>query len=218
MEDNKDYFNPKDFIDDKSSGQLILASFKILMPDKRNFVENIICIGIGIILGCIIGKSSDTVTLSLKISDILLNVQTSVFTCIFAIYSILLAFLSDSYIKKLLSIDYGNGISYLAESTKYYGDILFVYFVGLITSLIMKIGLSCMPKDFILTKNDFVNDILAVMILSIYFSFSFRVIYELKSMIYNTVILFKTSLAYKIILLKKADNKLEEDKNDNADK
>lgn len=54
---------------------------------------------------------------------------------------------------------------------------------------------------------------MAIALLLIYYTFSLRVIYELKSTIYNTVLLFRASLAYKILSFVE-ENKTSEEKND----
>ena len=54
---------------------------------------------------------------------------------------------------------------------------------------------------------------MAIALLLIYYTFSLRVIYELKSAIYNTVLLFRASLAYKILSFVE-ENKKSEGKND----
>lgn len=70
-----------------------------------------------------------------------------------------------------------------------------------------------MPYDYILTQSDLANSIMAIALLLIYYTFSLRVIYELKSTIYNTVLLFRASLAYKILSFVE-ENKTSEEKND----
>ena len=69
-----------------------------------------------------------------------------------------------------------------------------------------------MPYDYILTQSDLANSIMAIALLLIYYTFSLRVIYELKSTIYNTVLLFRASLAYKILSF--VEEKKSEEKND----
>lgn len=213
---NKDpYFSSiDDFVETTPAHNLILTSMQALLPDKKNWLGFVLCIGIGAILAYIIGCAEDTVSLTEQTCDIILGVQLSIFACIFAVYSILLAFLSDNYIKKLLKINYGNGSSYLRTSTTYFESALFVYFVAIILSLVLKLFLACIPDNYVLTKSNSVNTIMAISLLFIYYTFSLRVVYELKSMIYNTIILFRASLAYKILSFVEEDRKNKEKKND----
>ena len=63
----------------------------------------------------------------------------------------------------------------------------------------------------------FANFIMAIALLLIYYTFSLRVIYELKSTIYNTVLLFRASLAYKILSFVEENKKSEEKNDDDSD-
>lgn len=74
-----------------------------------------------------------------------------------------------------------------------------------------------MPYDYILTQSDLANSIMAIALLLIYYTFSLRVIYELKSTIYNTVLLFRASLAYKILSFVEENKTSEEKKDDDSD-
>lgn len=216
MNDDPYFSSVGDFVESNPAHKLIYTSMRELLPNKKNWFGFVLCLGVGAVLAYIVGYAENTVALTAQTCDILFGVQLSVFACIFAVYSILLAFLSDSYIKKLLKIDYGNGSNYFKTSTRYFESVLFVYFVAIILSLTLKLFLSCMPDDYILTQSDSANSIIAIVLLFAYYTFSLRVIYELKSMIYNTVILFRASLAYKILSFAEEKRKSEERNDDDS--
>lgn len=189
----------EEFIDDRAVWKQILGHLKAeLLPDKHNWFIFAFSALSGIVLAMFVGTVDDTVTLAREISSIFLDVQIALFGCIFAVYSILLAFLSDKYVKKLLLLDYHSQSSYLSKSTRYYEAALLIYFVAIIFSLTMKIILLCTPEDFLLTSNMVLNESLASFFLAAYFSFSIRVICELKSVVANTLLLFRSSIAFKI--------------------
>ncbi len=188
-----------DFVDNSPAYKLIYTSMRELLPNRKNWFGFILCLCVGAVLAYIVGCAENTVALAAQTCEILLGVQLPIFACIFVVYLILLAFLGDSYIKKLLNIDYGNGSNYFKTSTRYFESVLFIYFVAIILSLILKLFLSCMPYDYILTQSDLTNSIMAVALLLIYYTFSLRVIYELKSTIYNTVLLVRANSAYKML-------------------
>lgn len=189
----------KEFLDDRKVWQQILDQLKSeLIPDKSNWLVFVFSLFSGVILAVVVGVAETTVQLAREISAIFLDVQIALFGCIFAVYSILLAFLSDEYVKKLLSIDYHQQSSYLSKSTRYYEAALLIYFVSIILSLCMKIILICIPEGFLLTDNMAVNESLASLMLALYFVFSIRVICELKSVVANTLLLFRSSMAFKI--------------------
>ena len=169
-----------------------------MLPDKRNWFIFVFSALSGIALAVFVGTVDDTVALAREISTIFLDVQIALFGCIFAVYSILLAFLSDKYVKKLPLLDYHSQSSYLSRSTRYYEAALLIYFLAIILSLAMKLILLCIPEEFLLTKNMVLNESLASILLAVYFSFSIRAICELKSVVANTLLLFRSSIAFKI--------------------
>ena len=173
-----------------------------LLPNKKNWFGAIFSITLAFVLCYILAASEATVSLSQNICGILLDVQIAIFGCIFAVYSILLAFLSDSYVERLLSIDYHNKSSYLQASTRYYESALLIYFVAILLSLTCKLLLECMPDYYVLTSNHKLNETLAGILLFAYFLYSIRTIYELKSIIANTLLLFRTSIQFKILSFK----------------
>ena len=190
----------EDFQDDNPVWrQIWTAIVTEFMPNKRNWFGTVFSFTLGLILTYIIVQSVETVSLTGTICGILLDVEIALFGCVFSVYSILLAFLSDNYVKKLLQIDYHGQTSYLRRSTRYYEAALFIYFVAIGLSLICKLIVECLPQNFILTNSDCLNEILAGLLLYVHFSYSLRAIYELKSIIGNTLLLFRASIQYKIL-------------------
>lgn len=170
-----------------------------LLPNRRNWFGAAFSTALAMVLSFILATSEESVSLSQKICGILMDVQIAIFGCIFAVYSILLAFLSDSYVERLLRIDYHSKSSYLQASTRYYEAALLIYFVAILLSLSCKLLLECMPEYYVLTSNHMLNEALAAFLLFIYFLFSIRTIFELKSIIVNTLLLFRTSIQFKIL-------------------
>ena len=170
-----------------------------LLPNKKNWFGAIFSIALALVLSFILATSEETVSLTQNICGILMDVQIAIFGCIFAVYSILLAFLSDSYVERLLRIDYHSKSSYLQASTRYYESALLIYFVAILLSLTCKLLLECMPEYYVLTSNHKLNETLAGILLFAYFLYSIRTIYELKSIIANTLLLFRTSIQFKIL-------------------
>lgn len=186
-----------------------------LLPNRKNWFGAVFSITLASVLSLILATSEETVSLSQKICGILMDVQIAIFGCIFAVYSILLAFLSDSYVKHLLHIDYHRKSSYLQASTRYYESALLIYFVAILLSLTCKLLLECMPEYYMLTSNHTLNETLAGILLFVYFLFSIRAIYELKSIIANTLLLFRTSIQFKILDFEdKASNEAAVDRKD----
>lgn len=212
------YFNTiKEFRETQPARKLILCALKEIMPTKGNrtgFVLSfIVAVGFAIIVGC----AADTVKLLSNAAGILMNVQLAVFGCVFAVYSILLAFLSDGYMQRLAKINANGTTSLLKQSTTYYESVLFLYFINIGITGVVNMLTVCLDPNFRLTTNLGLDTGLAIFLLLIYFMFSFRIFYELKSTIYNTIVLFRASIAYRFIDFSVDDdsddtNNVEEDK------
>lgn len=201
---NKQYFDYSSaaaaFTEERSVWKQIWDSICTeLLPNRRNWFGAFFSALLALVLSFILATSEETVSLSQNICGILMDVQIAIFGCIFAVYSILLAFLSDSYVERLLRIDYHNKSSYLQASTRYYESALLIYFVAILLSLTCKLLLECMPEYYVLTSSLTLNEVLAGILLFIYFLFSIRAIYELKSIIVNTLLLFRASIQFKIL-------------------
>lgn len=207
MEDGFDYQTAiEEFQDERPVWKQIWAAIITeFTPDKKNWFGAAFSFVLALILTIIIARSEETVSLAAKICAILLDVEIALFGCVFAVYSILLAFLSDEYVKKLLEIDYYKQTNYLRKSTKYYEAALFIYFFAIGISLVYKLIIECMPQNFALTNSRLANEIVAGVLLFIYFAYSLRTIYELKSIVGNTLLLFRASIQYKIIAFAKED-------------
>lgn len=197
---NIDYYTAsKDFVPRKVTWHRICGLiFKELRPNKKDWIGAVLpCLG-GMIFAWIIGNSADTVQMTDTICTIFLEIHVAVFGCILAAYSILLAFLDDKYIKNLLGIDYKGNANYLKAGTEYFEAAMYIYVVGILLSLGVKLIVICMPDDFVLTRNDFFNESLAAGLLFGYLAYAIRATYEIKSVVANTAILFGGSLAFRI--------------------
>lgn len=76
---------------------------------------------------------------------------------------------------------------------------MFLYFVNIGITGIVLIACKVMAADFRLTDDLCFDTAFACVLLILYFWFSCRVFYEVKSTIYNTILLFRSSISYKFI-------------------
>lgn len=172
--------------------------FKELRPNKKDWLGVVLpCVG-GIISAWIIGSAEDTVQMTDTICTVFLEIHIAVFGCILTAYSILLAFLDDKYIKNLLHINYEGNANYLKAGTEYFEAAMYIYVIGILLSLIVKLIVICMPNDYMLTCNDHLNEILAASLLFGYLLYTIRATYEIKSIVANTVMLVVGSIAFRI--------------------
>lgn len=195
-----DYYEAsQDFAPKKATlGRILRLVLKEIRYDRSDPLGTVLPIVGGLACAWIIGSANDTVQITDTISTVLLEIQVAVFGCILTAYSILLAFLDDKYIEKLLHIDYKGNTNYLKAGTEYFEAAMYVYVVGILLSLCVKLAVICMPADFVLTDNNVINEALAIIIMFGYLTYAVRTIYEIKCIVANTVALFGGSLAFKI--------------------
>lgn len=205
----------KELVDFPSSRKLVLNALKEVMPDRIVDISFLASAVIGISLGCKIGFSNQTADIMTDISTGILSVTLALFGILFTVYSLLLAFLNDSYIEKLSAVNYdGRGKSYLKQALVYFESILFLYWIGLGMSGGLVLCLKWLRVDDAVWAS-LRADWLPPIILSVYFTFIIRLIFELKSTIYNTIVLFRSRIAYQLIEITKT--KEEEQNVDNPE-
>ena len=203
------YFSTiEEFINDITADKMIKNAFNEIKPTKKNKHSTIIIIIVSLFFSFIVGISHNTVSIFLSIVESIMSVLLGIFGIIFTAYSIILAFLNDSYLKALSEIK-ENEISYLKKSTTYYESVLFLYFIGVILNVLILIFIKCIDADYVISNNNALNTTLAIILLSTYFIYIIRIIYELKSTIYNTITLFRANISYKLIEFAEKEKKQE---------
>lgn len=188
-----------ELINNETSGSIAKRALKELTPDKKSgFVVYWVIITVSLIISTQVSFSQNTLLISQNIIKELLSVQLALFGCIFTVYSISLAFFSDNYLKRLSHIMDDNKANFLTSSIKYYESVLFLFFISICLSIIVMIYLMSLPENFRLFNN--LKDVsIASFGLSIYLLITLRIIFEIKSTIYNTIKLFRVHIAYKFI-------------------
>lgn len=195
-----DFFSTIDeYRETKPSHILIIKAFKEIKPSPQNWCSYVIFFLLSAYTAASISFAKETVELVSVIAHHLIEIQLAIFGCIFAVYSILLAFLSDGYMKRLARIKEKDKTSMLKNSITYYESVLFLYFISIISSGALIVLTDFLPFDASLTSNLMLDNVLSAIGLLVYLLYCFRVIYEVKSTIYNTIVLFRASIAYRFI-------------------
>lgn len=201
------YFSTiEEFIVITPAWKLIFAAFKEIKPTKKNIIVTIISLILAIVFAVRIGWYGNSVTLSLLVIGFLFNALLPIFGFLFTIYSLLLAFMNEDYIRELAKIDAEEKLSYLKKSTSYYESILFLHFIGVGITGVLYLCLNFINVNTELTSSRVLNNGLATFFLFWYFLYTFRIFLELKSTIYNTIVLFRASVAYKLLLIAKNES------------
>lgn len=188
-------FNCKDTVKEFSqkkgvgSTKRLLASFDEIGINNGNIVSSALIIIISFIVSFVLTKRDNSIVLMTDIVNLLLGLEVAVFSCIFAVFAIIVSLMSDGYMKRLASIkESKNNKSYLNKMIEYFNSILFLYFIGILSSTLFLIFVMLFGQSlstYICLSNNGLYEGALIFFVWIYFSYNFRIIFEIKSMIYN---------------------------------
>lgn len=195
----------EEFIAKTSAWNLITTAFGEIIPVKNNIAVFIISLILAFGFAVRIGWYGNVITLSLVVVGFLFNALLPIFGFLFTIYSLLLAFMNEDYIRELAKLEKNDQIGMLMKTNSYYESILFLYFIGVGITGGLYLWLNCINPSFGLTSSRMLNNILATFLLFLYFLYVFRIFVELKSTLYNTIVLFRTSVAVRLLLIAKKE-------------
>ena len=165
-------------------------SIKELFFDKSNYYITPLSVFLGGLLAVYVSIAPETIAITLKIADIVLTTQLGIFACFMAAYTFVMTYMSEEYMKLLHDTPYGES-TYLAKVTAYLRMFSFVYSIGVIYSFLTKVFLTILDDSFVMFTNNTYNVITSTIALFIYFVYSIRLIFELKSLVHNiTIVLF----------------------------
>lgn len=186
MDSEKIYKTISEFLQKETPNEMIKKSFSIISINQNPKSAIIIPLIISASLSVFIGFSENTVAIFSNIISSILGLIIAIFIGLFTVYSIFFAFLSDNYLKRLSEMDFSktDKCSYLKGASSYFESILFIYFILVFIVLITNIGVQIIPYELLIFKNRFFSEVFATILLTVYFTFVLRCIYELKSMIY----------------------------------
>lgn len=191
----------EEFMGETSARKLIRSAFKQIKLNKENKVVLIVSTILAIGFAVKIGWYGNAVSMSLSASAFLFSALLPIFGFLFTIYSLLLAFMNEDYIRELAEIEHDGEVSYLMESISHYESILFLYFIGVGITGCLYLYLNCINANFELTSFRMLNNVLSTFLLFLYFFYVIRIFIELKSTIFNTILLFRASVAFKLLLI-----------------
>ena len=189
---SKEYLKSvEEFGKNESARRMLLHSLKILLPDKKNRFGLFVSMLLAIIFASIIGHSENAVEFASSSANTILNVQLAIFAVILTVYSIIFVFFDDEKLKIFAKNQDPSGDTFLNLTATFYQSAMFLYFINITTSGVVVLLMGILDKDFRLTNSLNFDRGLAIGLLFIYFTLSFRVFYELKSILYNTIQLFR---------------------------
>lgn len=192
--------NVKELMSLSDSNALIHDSFNSIRLNRKNMVSTFIIMGIALVLSFIGCFKADTVQWISSAVEIILEIQLAIFGSIIAVYSILIAFFDKKFIVKLATIkSKENKKTKLIEYIKYFENVLCLSFIGIIISAVLFLFFKLVPDNWMISSYKTINEVIACIFSYMYLYFNLRVIYELKSLIFNTIVLMRTSIVYRAI-------------------
>lgn len=186
----------EEFSAEEKACRIMLSSFKEIIPNKKNWLAFVVSIIISLATSILMGFEENTVDHFKNVIGKFLDIELAILGCIIAVYSIMIAFFNDDFMKCLLQAKEKEK-SILKKYVSYYESALYLYFIGLCMSGICFLVMSFLTNDFNLTENLVLNCVLASILIFVYMLYSVRILYELKSLIYNTIMLFRASIVQK---------------------
>lgn|GEM_PF-932039 len=213
MNGEKRYYDDaiNEFKHSPSACIMLKQAFKELVPQRngQGKWDGIWILVIDIILSIFfairISFFMDTLSVFAEIIDKMIDIEIAIFGCVFTVYTILLAFFSDDFMKRLAEIKVNQKESYLQGAINYFGSVLFLWFLNISITAFGYFFTKSFDKSWCLVDDITINNIMSTGLLFLFFSFSFRVFFELKSTIYSLIILFRSSIAYRFLEYKKSD-------------
>ena len=190
---------------------LLINALKEIKPDKKNLGVWVYSGILALVFSIGIGFHEETVEVFRNVIEIFLTIQIAVFGVLFTVYSILLSFLNNDFMKLLANSPESYGKSQLRVCTEYFESVLFLYFMSILLSLSMLIAMKCIHDDYRLTENFVFDCVLASILICVFLVFSLRVLCEIKSTIYNTIILFRTNVACRFVYFSDEDENAEKE-------
>lgn len=204
---------------EETNKDLFMRALKEIMPNRKNFLGWIIAVVCSSATILELQYSANSLKLIEELVEFFSTIQLGILGVVFTVYSILLVFLSKKYIKITAIMEKNlteTGKSVLKDFTDYYEIVLFLNFFALLFTVIIYIvvrfgvelyiflhtGIECILPNICL-------DVFLNMLLWLYILFSIRIIYEIKSLIYNTMIVFRMSMVINLIDIGQEDDREE---------
>lgn len=194
----------------RSSRKVFCEGFKEIIPCRNNYGSFLCSVIFAVIPAIIIASSSDTVELFVKSVETFNGIILSLFGIVFTGYAFFQALINDDLLVRLLAspqkinekkVEGSNNKSMLQESNEYFINVMMLDVFAIFISSFLKITIGSMEKDFTLTNSLILNNTIAFVGIFTYFVIMFRIVWEMKSFVFNIFQLFNAHAGSKAIEL-----------------
>lgn len=190
-----------------TSNKKMISALKIFKPTKKNRKKYFAIIIICVIPAFLTGFSTDTVSIFSESLDMICNMTLALFGIIFTGYAFFQALINDELLLNMLEENNDEkSESKLQETNESFIELMMIFIVSIIFLWILKVTILAVPEDFILQKSIIFSNIVAGILIEIYYVFNVYILWETKSFIFNVFQLFNAHAMARVIeILKKEE-------------
>ena len=192
----------------RSSMQVFLEALKEICPKKNKFKAHIVVAFITLLPSLIIVFSLDTVSSFINAVETFNSIVLGLFGIVFMGYSFFQALISDELLTRLLTsnLNTNDDKSKLQESNEYFTNVMMLHVISILINFFLIITIGSLESDFHLPMHHYINCSLALLGVWIYFIFSFLVVWEMKSFIFNSFQLFNAHAGARALNILKSND------------
>ena len=183
----------KALLKNDSSENILLNSFYIFLPNKKNWKEKGIIFGVCLLPSCFMIYSHNIVELFGNVCNTLLSAFLSLFGIIFTGFVFFQALLNDNLLIMLIISEAEKDRkekSKLEEVNNRFVSLMVLYIIAIIISLTLTVIVPCIPEDFILLSNIQVSNVVAFILILMFYVFSAELLWRVLSFVRNIYLLF----------------------------
>ena len=183
----------KALLKNESSEKILLNSFNIFLPNKKNLKEKGIIVRVCLFPSYFLICSHNIVSLFGNICDTMLNVFLLLFGILFTGYVFFQALLNDNLLIMLIISEAEKDRkekSKLEEVNNRFVSLMVLYIIAIIISLTLTVIVPCIPEDFILLSNIQVSNVVAFILILMFYVFSAELLWRVLSFVRNIYLLF----------------------------
>lgn len=172
-----------------NSKKILLASLKLLMPRKKDFIRRFLFLAIEVIISIIISKQYNTIPLAKEMMNVVITVIIALLAIVSTGYAFFQALINNKLLVTLLSVDdsqEGN----LAKTNEYFAVVMTLQLLCLMINTVVCIFSIILPETWCLSNNNLVNELLSTLGITCILYLNFESIWEMRSFIYNVFQLY----------------------------
>lgn len=187
---------------EKTSNSVFLDSLELFKVTKKSWKSSGIFLLMSIVPAYIISSSPDTVELFENLLDLTLNIMLALFGIVFTGYAFFQALINRTLLIRLFAETAekkGKTISKLQESNESFVELMMVIILSILISFFGKVVFGSVDNDYVMFPNYHLNVAVAFVCLLAYLYFTFIVIWEIKSFVFNIFQLFNAHAGAKLL-------------------